>query len=103
GRNKSESVVELNRKVRSDYIGINGRFGSEYAYSPNEQDYIRRVAGKVPAYVMASTIGRTRNSLVNWANRHGISLRVPYGILKKHWPEYAEKMTKGGRNGAKER
>ncbi|QBY22646.1 NinE family protein [Salmonella enterica subsp. enterica serovar Infantis] len=46
---------------------------------------------------------RTRNSLVNWANRHGISLRVPYGILKKHWPEYAEKMTKGGRNGTKER
>ncbi|RZN45461.1 hypothetical protein D9597_19755 [Escherichia sp. E13S3] len=31
GRNKSEFVVELNRKVRSDYIGINGRFGSEYA------------------------------------------------------------------------
>ncbi|WP_240822965.1 hypothetical protein, partial [Pectobacterium aquaticum] len=31
GRNKSESAVELNRKVRSDYIGINGRFGSEYA------------------------------------------------------------------------
>lgn len=43
-------------------------------YSPREQDYIRRVAGKVPADVMASTIGRTRNSLVNWANRHGISL-----------------------------
>lgn len=34
-------------------------------YSPNEQDYIRRVAGKVPADVMASIIGRTRNSLVN--------------------------------------
>ncbi|MBS2693903.1 hypothetical protein KFY51_28720, partial [Salmonella enterica subsp. enterica serovar 1,4,[5],12:i:-] len=67
------------------------------SYSPREQDYIRRVAGKVPADVMAAALGRTRNSLVNWANRHGISLRVPYGILKKHWPEYAEKMTKGGR------
>lgn len=31
GRNKSEFVVELNRKGRSDYIGINGLFGSEYA------------------------------------------------------------------------
>lgn len=31
-------------------------------YSPNEQDYIRRVAGKVPADVMASTIGRTRTA-----------------------------------------
>jgi len=31
GRNKSESAVELNRKVRSVYIGISGRFGSEYA------------------------------------------------------------------------
>ncbi|SQC92067.1 Uncharacterised protein [Cedecea neteri] len=31
GRSKSESVVELNRKVRSDCIGINDRFGSEYA------------------------------------------------------------------------
>ncbi|EBX3695644.1 hypothetical protein DRU69_20040 [Salmonella enterica subsp. enterica serovar Agona] len=72
-------------------------------YSPREQDYIRHVAGKVPAEVMAAALGRTRNSLVNWANRHGISLRVPYGILKKHWPEYAEKMTKGGRNGTKER
>lgn len=51
-------------------------------YSPREQDYIRRVAGKVPAEVMAAALGRTRNSLVNWANRHGISLRVPYGILK---------------------
>ncbi|MDS7839853.1 hypothetical protein PTQ46_06460, partial [Klebsiella michiganensis] len=26
------SVVELNRKVRSDYIGINDRFGAEYAH-----------------------------------------------------------------------
>lgn len=43
-------------------------------YSPREQDYIRRVAGKVPAEVMAAALGRTRNSLVNWANRHGISL-----------------------------
>lgn len=72
-------------------------------YSPREQDYIRRVAGKVPAEVMASAIGRTRNSLVNWANRHGISLRVPYATLRKHWPQHAKKITKGGCNGTEER
>lgn len=68
-------------------------------YSPEERDYILRVAGKVPAEVMAAALCRTRNGLVNWANRHGISLRVPYSRLKKHWPEY---VGKGGGNGAKE-
>ncbi|MGK8931419.1 IS5 family transposase [Pluralibacter gergoviae] len=31
GRFKSETMIELNRKVRSAYIGIDDRFGSEYA------------------------------------------------------------------------
>ncbi|CAK6500541.1 hypothetical protein SERMPA_00080 (plasmid) [Serratia marcescens] len=32
GRFKSETMIELNRKVRSAYIGIDDRFGSEYAF-----------------------------------------------------------------------
>ncbi|MHA0273103.1 hypothetical protein [Enterobacter ludwigii] len=59
GRNKSEFVVELNRKVRSDYIGINGRFGSEYAGKQNASAGTGSL--KNPGAVTGSIPGYTAN------------------------------------------
>lgn len=58
-------------------------------YSKKEQEYIQRVAGKVPLDVIASQINRNSQSVMNWASKHGISLRVPKEIINKHWKEYA--------------
>ena len=60
-------------------------------YTQKEIEYIYRVAGRVPSEVMAKAIGKTKKGLRNWASRHGISLLVPYSIILKHWPEYAER------------
>lgn len=57
-------------------------------YSKKEQEYIQRVAGKVPVDVIAAQIKRNAQSVMNWASKRGISLRVPKDILKKYWKEY---------------
>jgi len=57
-------------------------------YSKLEKDYIARVAGKVPLQVIASAINRPPSGVQQWANAHGIKLRVPYSIMVKHWREY---------------
>ncbi len=68
--------------------------GQHKYISPNEQGYIAGLPEKVPAERCNPTIGRTKNGTVNWANRHGINLRVPYGILKKHWLNMLKKNDK---------
>jgi len=67
GRNKSESAVELNRKVRSDYIGINGRFGSEYArHNPIIKEfYTRLVAAGKPKKVALTACIRKLLTILN--------------------------------------
>lgn len=57
-------------------------------YTDNERDYIRRVAGKVPPEVIAQALNRPQSAIQQWANSHGISLRVPRQIMIKHWSEY---------------
>lgn len=64
-------------------------------YTADEVEYIHRVAGRVPAEVMARQLRRSKTTLLNWTARHGISLRVPYKTLCKYWTEYI-----GGRSGA---
>ncbi|MDU7377863.1 MAG: hypothetical protein E7L09_05755 [Enterobacteriaceae bacterium] len=68
-------------------------------YTQDEIDYIQRVAGKVPAEVIAQTLNKSLNGLQNFACRHRIKLRVPYAILTKHWPEIAARRFKGVLNG----
>lgn len=70
-------------------------------YTDKEKEYIRRVATRVPADVMAKAIGVTWKGLVCWASRHNISLAVPVATLELHWPEHAERVKKGGRYGGK--
>ena len=60
-------------------------------YSRREKAYIRRVAGKVPPCSMAEQLNRTKAGVLQWANVHGIKLRVPHEILLKHWPELVQK------------
>lgn len=60
-------------------------------YSKLEKEYIARVAGKVPLPVMAAAINRPPSGVQQWANAHGIKLRVPYSIMVKHWREYVPK------------
>lgn len=64
-------------------------------YTEKEKEYIRRVAGKVPVEVMAAAINRPVKAVLWWANNHGISLRVPFDTLAKHWPDLANRMTGG--------
>lgn len=59
-------------------------------YSQKEKDYITRVAGKVPLPVIASAINRPESGVQQWANAHGIKLRVPHSIMMKHWREHAQ-------------
>lgn len=67
---------------------------SNKVYSQLEQDYIRRVAGRVPILIIARQLKRTPNGVRQWAQQHGVKLRVPYRILLKHWPECIEHITK---------
>lgn len=60
-------------------------------YTETEKEYIRRVAGKVPLPVMANALNRPKHTVQKWANEHGISLRVPYRVMIKHWREYVPK------------
>ncbi|UIW10364.1 hypothetical protein [Flyfo siphovirus Tbat2_3] len=57
-------------------------------FTQDDIDYIHRVAGKVPAPVMATAMGRTTGALQVLCSRYGISLRVPLATLRKHWPDY---------------
>lgn len=57
-------------------------------YSEKEKQYIRRVAGKVPAAVIAETLKRSQSGIKQWASAHGVHLRVPYAIMMKHWRKY---------------
>lgn len=54
-------------------------------FTDEEKAYIKRVAGKVPACVMADQIGRKEKYVQNWASRNRISLRVPNHIMNKYW------------------
>lgn len=54
-------------------------------FTDEEKAYIRRVAGKVPAGVMAEQIGRKEKNVYNWGHRNRISLRVPNHIMNKYW------------------
>lgn len=54
-------------------------------FTEEERQYIRRVAGKVPARVMADQIGRQEKNVYNWAHRNRLSLRVPNHIMNKYW------------------
>ena len=67
---------------------------SNKVYSQLEQDYIRRVAGLVPALIIARQLKRSQSGIQQWAQQHGVKLRVPYRILLKHWPECIEHITK---------
>lgn len=58
-------------------------------YSKKEQEYVIRVAGRVPVQVIAAQINRNAQSVMAWASKHHIKLRVPQEILRKHWSEYA--------------
>ena len=60
-------------------------------YTRKERAYIRRVAGKVPSCVIAEQLNRTHAGVLQWANAHGIKLRVPHEILLKHWPELVQR------------
>lgn len=64
-------------------------------YSEREKEYIKRVAGKVPAEVIAAAINRPVSGILQWAHKNGIKLRVPFGTLVKHWPDLADRMTAG--------
>jgi len=63
-------------------------------YSEEEKQYIRRVAGKVPATVIAETLNRSHSGIKQWASANGIRLRVPYAIMMKHWRDYARSYEK---------
>lgn len=67
---------------------------SNKVYSQIEQDYIRRVAGKVPIPIIARQLKRTQSGVRQWAQHHGVKLRVPYRVLLKHWPEFVEHIIK---------
>ncbi len=54
-------------------------------YSLKEQEYIERVAGRVPAEVMAKQLKRSVVGVKQWANNHNLKLRVPHHILNKYW------------------
>lgn len=60
-------------------------------YSEREKEYIKRVAGKVPAEVIAAAINRPISGILQWAHKNGIKLRVPHPIMVKHWAEYIGK------------
>lgn len=57
-------------------------------YTEKEQQYIERVAGKVPVQVIAMQLNRSISGIRQWANTHNIKLRVPHAIMVKHWREY---------------
>lgn len=77
-------------------------------FSQEEKDYIKRVAGKVPACVIARQINRKPKHVANWASRNHISLRVPLNLKRKYWrcechieqsPDSKADIKEGGNNG----
>lgn len=58
-------------------------------YTRQEQEYIERVAGRVPAEIIAKQLRRSVSGLRQWACQHGVKLRVPHQVLTKYWREYA--------------
>lgn len=64
-------------------------------YGWREKAYIRRVAGQVPADVIAQQLNRTKAGVLQWANTHKIKLRVPHEIMIKHWRDYIPKQNLG--------
>jgi len=56
-----------------------------------ETAYIRRVAGKAPAWVIARQIKRKEKDIFNWGSRNHVSLRVPSHIMNKYWRGHGAK------------
>lgn len=57
-------------------------------FTKKEADYVLRVAGKVPAKVIAEMIGRPDWAVHRFCQSRQVSLLVPLSRLRKHWPEY---------------
>ncbi|WP_312630979.1 hypothetical protein [Pantoea piersonii] len=70
--------------------------GRKSTWTQQELEYVERVAGKVPAQVIANAINKPLSTLRTKANVMGLGLSVPKRILEKHWPEYLKK--NGGSN-----
>ncbi|WP_312158090.1 hypothetical protein [Pantoea piersonii] len=65
--------------------------GRRSTWTQQELEYVERVAGKVPAPVIARAINKPLSTLKTKANVMGLGLHVPKRILEKHWPEYLRK------------
>lgn len=57
-------------------------------FTKKQSEYILRVAGKVPAQVIADTLSREIKSIYDFCERRQVSLIVPYSRLRKFWPDY---------------
>ena len=65
--------------------------GRRSTWTQQELEYVERVAGKVPAPVIAREINKPLSTLKTKANVMGLGLHVPKRILENHWPEYLRK------------
>ena len=57
-------------------------------FTKKEAEYALRVAGKVPAKVIAEMIGRSDRAVHQFCQSRHVSLLVPLSRLRKYWPEY---------------